>query len=105
MRGYLFIRIRVRPTLHSSMACPLAALLAWSPGAHAAVSVRTGSDEAQTTRVEAFDATFQRVIGPESLDSTTAGYDADLERLRTLLPASDRVRESRFRSVYCGSSR
>ena len=87
------------------MACLLAALLAWLPGVHAAVSVRTGSDEPQTTRAEAFDATFQRVIGPESLDSTTAGYDADLERLRALLPASDRVREARFRSVYCGSSR
>lgn len=61
--------------------------------------------EPTTTRASAFDATYARVIGPESLDATTEAYDADLERLRALLPVGDRVRDARFRSVYCGSSR
>ena len=52
----------------------------------------------------AFDQVLQRVIGPDSLSATGAAYDADLERLRTTLPAGDQAREARFRSVYCGSS-
>ena len=89
----------------SPQACLLAALLAWSPGVHAAVPLGKGSDEPQSTRAGAFDATFQRVIGPESLGASTNAYDADLERLRAQLPANDPQRELRFRSVYCGSSR
>lgn len=52
----------------------------------------------------AFDQTLQRVIGPDSLSATGTAYDADLERLRTTLPAGDQARDARFRSVYCGSS-
>jgi len=52
----------------------------------------------------AFDQVLQRVVGPDSLTATSAAYDADLERLRTALPAGDRARDARFRSVYCGSS-
>ena len=51
-----------------------------------------------------FDQALQRVIGPDSLSATSTAYDADLERLRSLLPAGDRVRDARLRSVYCGSS-
>lgn len=58
-----------------------------------------------TTRAAAFDATLKKVLGPESLDASTDAYDAQLERLRALLPAGDRAREVRFRSVYCGSTR
>ena len=52
----------------------------------------------------AFDQTLQRVIGPDSLSATGTAYDADLERLRTTLPAGDQARDARLRSVYCGSS-
>ena len=55
-------------------------------------------------RSAAFDQALQRLIGPESLTSTGTAYDADLERLRTALPAGDQARDARFRSVYCGSS-
>lgn len=89
----------------SPQACLLAALLVWLPGVHAAAPPGKGSDEPRNTRAGAFDATFQRVIGPESLEATTNAYDADLERLRAQLPANDPPREVRFRSVYCGSTR
>ena len=52
----------------------------------------------------AFDEALQRVIGPGSLSATGTAYDADLERLRTTLPAGDQARDARFRSDYCGSS-
>jgi len=52
----------------------------------------------------AFDQALQRVIGPDSLSATSTAYDADLERLRSLLPAGDQARDARLRSVYCGSS-
>jgi len=61
--------------------------------------------EPASTREAAFDETFQRVVGPASLDATSEGYEADLERLRALLPADDTARDVRFRSVYCGSLR
>ena len=59
---------------------------------------------APSGQAAAFDEALQRVIGPGSLSATGAAYDADLERLRTTLPAGDQAREARFRSVYCGSS-
>lgn len=52
-----------------------------------------------------FDAVFQQVTGPTSMDMTFEAYDADLDRLRVLLPPGDTARDLRFRSVYCGSSR
>ncbi len=90
---------------HSQKACLLAALLTLASGVHAAGPIGSGSDEPQTTRAGGFDVTFKRVIGPESLEASTNAYDADLERLRAQLPANDPVREVRFRSVYCGSTR
>ena len=59
---------------------------------------------APSGQAAAFDEALQRVIGPGSLSATGTAYDADLERLRTTLPAGDQAREARFRSVYCGSS-
>lgn len=50
-----------------------------------------------------FDSVFQRIVGPISLDATTTAYEQDLDRLRKLLPPGDKLREVRFRSVYCGS--
>ena len=62
---------------------------------------------ASTTAGQAatFDRILQRVVGPESLESSTDAYEADLERLRVLLPAGDTAREVQFRSIYCGSTR
>src|SRR4249919_2206569 len=51
----------------------------------------------------AFDSVFERIVGPVSLDATTAAYEQDLDRLQRLLPPGDRAREVRFRSVFCGS--
>ncbi len=58
----------------------------------------------QSSQAAAFDEVLQRIVGPASLSATGTAYDADLERLRTTLPAGDQAREARFRSVYCGSS-
>ncbi len=80
------------------------ALLAPSAAAFAEIAVGAGI-EPSSTRTAAFDETFQRVVGPASLDASTDAYNADLERLRALLPADDAAREVRFRSVYCGSRR
>jgi diguanylate cyclase (GGDEF)-like protein len=52
-----------------------------------------------------FDAVFQRVVGPASLEASTPDYERELDRLRALLPAVDAVREVRFLSVDCGSTR
>lgn len=57
------------------------------------------------SRAAQFDAVFQEVIGPGSMDMTYDAYEADLQRLRILLPAGDRAREIQFRSVYCSSER
>ena len=57
----------------------------------------------QAATQDAFDAVLQRIIGPDSLTAGSAAYDADLERLRSLLPTGDPARDVRFRSVYCGS--
>ena len=79
--------------------------MAWPLVAFAATPQHADAYEPTSTRTAAFDATLQRVVGPEWLESTFAAYDADLERLRALLPAGDMPREVRFRSVYCGSSK
>lgn len=79
--------------------------MAWPLVASAAKSRHADANEPTSTRAAAFDATLQKVVGPESLDNTFDAYDADLERLRALLPAGDVAREVRFRSVYCGSSK
>jgi diguanylate cyclase (GGDEF)-like protein len=90
---------------HSIRAGLLVALMAWPLVAFAATAQHADANEPTSTRAAAFDATLQKVLGPVSLDSTTDAYDADLERLRALLPAGDKPREVRFRSVYCGSSK
>lgn len=79
--------------------------MAWPLVAFAATSQHADAGEPTSTRASAFDATLRKVVGPESLDSSTDAYDADLERLRALLPAGDAQRDARFRSVYCGSSK
>ena len=90
---------------HPLKARLLAALLAWPALACASTlpQADVAAGESFVDRAAAFDATFAKVIGPESLDSTSDAYEADLERLRVLLPVGDRGREVRFRSVYCGS--
>ncbi|MGV8923672.1 MAG: diguanylate cyclase, partial [Thermomonas sp.] len=83
----------------------LVALCAWPRLSMAATStMRPSMVEPTTSQAAVFDITFKKVVGPESLDSTRAAYDADLERLRALLLKGDRIREARLRSVYCGSS-
>ncbi|HWS78085.1 MAG TPA: diguanylate cyclase [Thermomonas sp.] len=83
----------------------MSALLAWPAMVHATTSSHADAIEPTSTRTAAFDATLRKVVGPESLESSTDAYDADLERLRALLPAGDAVREAQFRSVYCGSTK
>ena len=90
---------------HPIQAGLLATLLAWPVLAFAITPQHAEADEPTATRATAFDATLQKVIGPESLDSSTEAYDADLEQLRALLPAGDALRDARFRSVYCGSTK
>jgi len=89
---------------HPIRAGLLAALLAWPMAVFASTALHVDVEPA-TTRAAAFDATLEKVIGPASLESSREDYDADLERLRALLPAGDAPREVRFRSVYCGSSK
>lgn len=83
----------------------LAALAVASPWAAATRTMHYQAAEPASTREAAFDETFQRVVGPASLNATSEGYEADLERLRALLPGGDAVRDVRFRSLYCGSLR
>jgi diguanylate cyclase (GGDEF)-like protein len=94
----------VEAKAHPILAGLLAALLAWPLAAFASTSLHLDA-EPDSTRAAAFDATLLKVTGPASLDSSREAYDADLERLRALLPAGDPAREAKFRSVYCGSSR
>jgi diguanylate cyclase (GGDEF)-like protein len=90
---------------HPIQAVLLAALMASPALAFATTAEHADGSGPTTTRAAAFDATLKKVLGPESLDASTDAYDAQLERLRALLPAGDRAREVRFRSVYCGSTR
>src|SRR5690606_34535000 len=85
----------------------LAALCAWPLATPASAPVAGGNGRGEgppaVSREAAFDATFERVVGPTSMEATSAAYEGYLQRLQALLPAGDRVRETRFRSVYCGS--
>lgn len=81
----------------------LCALCAWPLATPASAPARGGPGETAITGAAAFDATFQEVVGPASMDASSADYDANLERLGALLPEGDRQRDVRFRSVYCGS--
>ena len=88
----------------------LALLRCWLPlllvpavfaaGPSAAQQPAPGAD-----RASQFDTVFERIVGPSSMDSISADYDANLERLRVLLPPGDQARDIQFRSVYCGSER
>lgn len=82
----------------------LAALCAWPWATAASASLRGTTSEPVNTREAAFDETFQKVVGPSSMETSSAEYDGELERLQALLPAGDPAREVRLRSVYCGSS-
>lgn len=77
----------------------LLAPVAWGAGA------QQQAGDAGADRAIQFDAVFERVVGPSSMDSTSADYDNNLERLRALLPSGDKARDIQFRSVYCGSER
>ncbi|MCO5055575.1 diguanylate cyclase [Thermomonas sp.] len=77
----------------------LLASIALATGAQQ-VAPATGAD-----RAARFDAVFERVVGPSSMDSSFVDYDANLERLRVLLPPGDKARDVQFRSVYCSSER
>ncbi len=50
----------------------------WPLVAFAATPQHADAYEPTSTRTAAFDATLQRVVGPEWLESTFAAYDADL---------------------------
>lgn len=79
----------------------LALFLLGSVAAHA----QSAPPNPNASRAAQFDEVFERVVGPYSMDANGADYDADLERLRALLPPGDKARDIQFRSVYCGSNR
>ncbi|MEO5630093.1 MAG: hypothetical protein ABIQ62_10050, partial [Thermomonas sp.] len=77
----------------------LIVLCAWPTASLAATSaMRPSLIEPTHTRAAAFDASFLKIVGPASLDDTRDAYEANLERLRALLPPGDRVREVRLHS-------
>jgi len=83
---------------HRFLAGLIAALLV-APGAVlASRPSHVVAVEPTSTRAAAFDATLLAVVGPESLESSTNDYEANLERLRALLPAGDEAREVALRS-------
>ena len=92
---------------HGRVLRRLAALaLAWPCACFAIGFVPPDMDEPRApTPAAEFDAVFQRVVGPASLEASTPDYERELDRLRALLPAVDAVREVRFLSVDCGSTR
>ena len=92
---------------HGSVLRRLAALaLAWPCACFAVGFVPPDIVEPRApTPAAEFDAVFQRVVGPASLDASTPDYERELDRLRALLPAVDAARGVRFRSVDCGSTR
>ncbi|MFO1473143.1 MAG: tetratricopeptide repeat-containing diguanylate cyclase [Lysobacterales bacterium] len=95
------------PNAIRSVSRRLAALaLAWPCACFAVGFVPPDTVEPRApSPAAAFDAVFERVIGPASLDATTAAYEHDLDRLQRLLPPGDRARQVRFRSVFCDSTR
>lgn len=70
----------------------------------ASVPPQTGPGESTVTREAAFDETLEKVIGPTSMETSSAAYEGYLQRLQALLPAGDKLRDAQLRSVYCGSS-
>lgn len=82
----------------------LATLCAWPLATLVSPPLRGAVSEPVNTRQAAFDETFQKVVGPSSIETSSAEYDGYLERLQALLPAGDQAREAQLRSVYCGSS-
>lgn len=82
----------------------LAALCAWPLAVPAGVLLRDAAHHPANTREAAFDETFQKVVGPTSMEASTTAYEGYLQRLQALMPAGDPAREVQFRSVYCGSS-
>lgn len=83
----------------------LAAAASAQPSPSSAAPAQPSLPSDASARAARFDAVFEQVVGPTSMDSNFADYDANLERLRVLLPPDDKAREIRFRSVYCGSER
>ncbi len=81
----------------------LTALCAWPVATPASVPALGGASKPAITREAAFDATFEKVVGPTSMEASSTAYEGSLQRLQALLPAGDPMRDMRFRSVYCGS--
>ena len=81
----------------------LAALCVLPVAAPASVPLQGGASQPTVTREVAFDATLEKVVGPTSMEASSAAYEGYMKRLQALLPADDPRRDMRFRSVYCGS--
>ena len=81
----------------------LAALCAWPLATPASVPARVATTQPSDTRETAFDETFEKVVGPGSMETNSNTYASYLQRLQALLPAGDQAREVRFRSVYCAA--
>ncbi|MCR6494923.1 diguanylate cyclase [Thermomonas sp. S9] len=80
-------------------------LLALLPAAAPSSASLLEAPPAPPSKAAQFDAVFQNVIGPGSMDAPYDAYAGWLEQLRILLPPGDKAREVQFRSVYCGSPR
>lgn len=80
-------------------------LLALLPAAAPSFASLLDTPPAPPQKAAQFDAIFQNVVGPSSMDAPYETYNTWLEQLRTLLPPGDKAREVQFRSVYCGSPR
>ncbi len=80
-------------------------LLALLPAAAPSSASLLDAPPAPPSKAAQFDAVFQNVIGPGSMDAPYETYVGWLEQLRILLPPGDNAREVQFRSVYCGSPR
>lgn len=80
-------------------------LLALLPAAAPSFASLLDAPPAPPQKAAQFDAVFQNVVGPSSMDAPYETYGTWLEQLRTQLPPGDAVREVQFRSVYCGSPR
>lgn len=83
----------------------LLALLLPAAGDVFASLLEDGHTRPPPTQAARFDAVFQNVVGPGSMDAPEDVYVGWLEQLRTLLPPGDAAREVQFRSVYCTSPR
>lgn len=96
------MRHRLRPALRRLSAGGLTVALLVGIGACAgAAGAAPSADSASAPLAVRFDAVFQRLVGPTSLDEDAQSAAADLQQLHALLPPGDALREARLRALSC----